>query len=107
MNKFWRRAMPDSGETRSIGTALRRAKIDHDPTSWYCRHETAVQQATLFGIPWMTIPRGGSGARPAGGRGPGRADGRLGSCRGKRELRAHLDDRHPFLEPRPHDCAGV
>ena len=83
MNKFWRRTMPDSGETRSVGTALRRAKIDHDPTFWYCRHETAVQQATLFGIPWMTIPRGGSGARPAGSRGPGRADGRLGSCRGQ------------------------
>ncbi|MCU0292557.1 MAG: hypothetical protein MUF10_11320, partial [Thermoanaerobaculaceae bacterium] len=66
MNKFWRRTMPDSGETRSVGTALRRAKIAHDPTSWYCRHETAVQQATLFGIPWMTIPRGESGARPAG-----------------------------------------
>ena len=65
MNKFWRRAMPDSGETRSVGQALRRAKIDHDPTFWYCYHETAVQQATLFGIPWMTIPKGGGGAAPA------------------------------------------
>jgi CSLREA domain-containing protein len=57
-NKFWRRLFPDSGETRSVGKALRRAKIDHDPTFWYCRHVTAVLQKTLFGIPWMTVPRG-------------------------------------------------
>jgi len=65
MNMFWRRTMPESGETRSVGTALRRAKADYDPCFWYCWERTAAQQPTLFGVPWLTIPRGDSGARPS------------------------------------------
>jgi len=55
-NKFWDRAMAN----RSVGSALRRAKADYAPAGWYCRQRTAVQEITLYGVPWMRIPRGGS-----------------------------------------------
>ena len=58
VNKFWRRTMPSSGGVRSVGSALRLAKLAHDPTSWTCRHQTAVWGPTVFGVPWLTIPRG-------------------------------------------------
>ncbi len=63
VNKFWRRTMPDSGVPRSVGQALRNAKTDYFAAwGWDCRDKTAVQQTTLFAVPWLTIPRPGSGS---------------------------------------------
>jgi len=60
-NRFIRRAMPGSGTLRSVGSALRRAKSSYSALAgWYCRDKTAVQEITLYGVPWMKIPRGSS-----------------------------------------------
>jgi len=56
-NRFVRRAMPSSGTLRSVGSALRRAKSSYSALAgWYCRDKTAVQEITLYGVPWMRIP---------------------------------------------------
>lgn len=61
INMFWRRTMPDSGVPRSVGRALRNAKSDYYAAwGWDCRDRTAVQETTLFAVPWLTIPRPGS-----------------------------------------------
>lgn len=61
INMFWRRTMPDSGVPRSVGRALRNAKTDyHAAWGWDCYDKTAVQETTLFAVPWLTIPRPGS-----------------------------------------------
>jgi hypothetical protein len=58
-NRFIRRAMPGSGTLRSVGSALRLAKSSYSALAgWYCRDKTAVQEITLYGVPWMKIPRG-------------------------------------------------
>ena len=58
INRFWRRTMPSDGATRSVGRALKNAKADFTAAwGWDCKDLTAVQQTTLFGIPWVTIPR--------------------------------------------------
>jgi len=58
-NRFVRRAMPSDGTRRSVGSALRRAKSSYSALAgWYCRDKTAVQEITLYGVPWMKIPRG-------------------------------------------------
>lgn len=66
VNKFWRRTMPSSRVTKSVGQALRSAKTDYYAAwGWYCWDKTAVQQITLFGVPWLTIPRPSSGSASA------------------------------------------
>jgi CSLREA domain-containing protein len=56
-NRFVRRAMPGSGSVRTVGRALRLAKSSYSALAgWYCRDKTAVQEITLYGVPWMTIP---------------------------------------------------
>ncbi|MGV8038805.1 MAG: C25 family cysteine peptidase [Thermoanaerobaculaceae bacterium] len=58
INKFWRRTMPSSGSGRSVGSALKAAKADFTAAwGWDCKDLTAVQQTTLFGLPWVRIPR--------------------------------------------------
>ncbi len=82
-NKFCRRAMPSSGTVRSVGAALRMAKRAYSPSHvWDCRDRTAVQEITLYGVPWMTIPRtasakalGVSDTRPGTGFGVPAPDG--------------------------------
>jgi hypothetical protein len=57
-NKFWRRTMPDSGSGRTVGDALRKAKVDYTAgLHWSCKDKTAAQELTLFGVPWMRIPK--------------------------------------------------
>ena len=58
-NKFWDLATGN----RSVGSALRRAKADYAPAGWWCKQRTAVQEITLYGVPWMRIPRGRAAAK--------------------------------------------
>ena len=55
-NSFWYKA---TGNT-TVGSALRRAKSGYSPHAWICYSRAATQQITLYGVPWMRIPRGGS-----------------------------------------------
>jgi hypothetical protein len=55
-NSFWDKA---TGNT-TVGSALRRAKSGYSPHAWVCYSRTAAQEITLYGVPWMRIPRGGS-----------------------------------------------
>lgn len=58
VNRFWRRTMPSSGSGRTVGSALKAAKADFTAAwGWDCKDLTAVQQTTLFGLPWVRIPK--------------------------------------------------
>jgi len=58
INNFSRRVFNDSGTERTVGSALRSAKADYGAGwRWSCKDEKGVMQVSLFGVPWMIVPR--------------------------------------------------